>query len=84
MTPDKPPFVASQQLYLLDPDVDDPNPFLKPELFRRPEHSPDGPHERDSGDGPLKPISRQELIIGPSHQHVCLSTDAGLGKTTTL
>ena len=54
---DKPPFVASQRLLLLDAGVDDPHRYLKPALFRpggdgdaesRPRHGPDG-HEEDPG-----------------------------------
>ncbi len=85
---DKPPFVLSQRLLLLDAGVDDPHRYLKPALFRpggdgdaggqsrqRPEA-----HEED----PWQPVSRRKLFFDGDARWLCLTTDAGVGKSTTL
>ena len=84
---DKPSFIRSQQFRLLDSDVDDPRSFLRPEAFRSArlktgerDERPDAGLDRDV----WQPVGREELFFNHHMTRLCLTTDAGVGKTTTL
>jgi hypothetical protein len=84
--PDRPPFVASQGVYLLDAAVRSPKSFLKPGVFRIPQEPEQRAIKRDSPehDSPWRRVSRENLFLDDSLRRVCLTTDAGVGKTTAL
>ena len=82
---DKPPFIASQKIFLLDAETSDPRRFLSPDFFRRlrvGERLDDSKEGLD--DSPWKPTSRDKLFLDGGPRRLCLTTDAGIGKTTTL
>ncbi|MCY2987803.1 MAG: NACHT domain-containing protein [Planctomycetota bacterium] len=85
--PEKPPFIASQRLLLLDPNVPDPREFLSPEKFRAARLSGVGDEGR-AGDDPdakyWQPIDRRNLFCDPCIRRLCVTTDAGVGKSTML
>lgn len=81
---EKPPFIASQRMYLLDADAPDPKACLKPAVFRTQEEPSERTKEGDSFDGPWSPVSRRELFLDDSIRRLCITTDAGVGKTTSL
>jgi len=75
---------SSQGLYLLDANVRDPKSYLKPELFRSPWEPREPTRASHPEENPWKPVSREELFLDDSIRRLCLTTDAGVGKTTTL
>lgn len=84
---DLPPFIASQRMLLLDGSVREPLQHLRPGASRalRPEpHGLEPGNEVDSPDQFWKPIAREQLFFDSSIRRLCLTSDAGIGKTTTL
>jgi hypothetical protein len=84
---DKPPFIASQALLALAEDAPDPRRRLHPATFRA------ARRQRQAGrDGqPPDPesrywhaIDRRTLFLEQNWDRLCLTTDAGIGKSTTL
>jgi len=82
---DKPPFIASQQILLLDAEAENPRRFLSPHFFRElrvQEHLEES--KQAFAESPWKSASRDELFLDGGPRRLCLTTDAGIGKTTTL
>lgn len=82
--PDKPPFIASQSIWLLDSTVQDARSHLNSSGLRLPEETRDLSEKAERSNSHWKPVARNELFFSGSIGRLCLSTDAGVGKTTTL
>ena len=84
---DKPPYIASQRILLLDEDVDDPQRFLRPEAFRtaRSNSVKQGePGRADPDADRWCEVDRTALFLDGEIQRLCVTTDAGIGKSTAL
>ena len=80
---DKPPYISSQQMMLLHAGIQNPRHFLSPDFFRRVRHDVET-SEQACNESPWAPTSREDLFLNNAPHRLCLTTDAGIGKTTTL
>jgi sulfatase modifying factor 1 len=82
--PHRPPFIDSQMMLLLKKEVDNPQQHLQPALFRSGGLRKMDGDRQESGNDYWETISRHDLLLDPSIRRLCVTTDAGLGKTTSL
>src|SRR3990172_7352235 len=84
---DNPPFIATQRLFLLDGDVSDPWQFLRPESFRAARLRA-APTDKQQNEDPhtkyWNPITPEALFCDGGTRRLCITTDAGVGKSTWL
>lgn len=81
---ERPRFITTQRILLLDADVGDSRLYLRPEHFRSARVPAWERESRDSLAGRWERVSRSELLLERNIPRLCLLADAGLGKTTTL
>ncbi|MGO9109719.1 MAG: hypothetical protein ACLP9L_10835 [Thermoguttaceae bacterium] len=83
--PNKPPLIASQRLLVLDLNVPNPVEFLRPDRFRGARVPAAGGQTMADPDATFwHAVSFQDLSVNSDRRRLCLTTGAGIGKSTVL
>jgi hypothetical protein len=80
---DRPRFIDDQRVFILDAEGRDAKTYLRPQEFRVPRLEAADRREGSSASHWF-PSNRMAVLLNPEYRRICLTGDAGLGKTTSL